>query len=90
MSAEDKIRVGVSVGDLHGVGLEVIQKTFSDSRMLQDLYNWTLLGGGRWPPPKGRVRGGLEVSRASFERVWGSWRGSEGGGGSVYQGGVDY
>lgn len=37
MSAEHKIRVGVSVGDLHGVGLEVIQKAFSDPRMLQEV-----------------------------------------------------
>ncbi len=29
-----KIRVGISVGDLNGIGVEVILKTFSDSRML--------------------------------------------------------
>jgi 4-hydroxythreonine-4-phosphate dehydrogenase len=30
-------RVGISCGDLHGVGLEVVLKTFSDGRMLQDM-----------------------------------------------------
>jgi 4-hydroxythreonine-4-phosphate dehydrogenase len=34
MKKNDKIRVGISVGDLNGVGVEVILKTFSDSRML--------------------------------------------------------
>lgn len=29
------IRVGISVGDLNGIGLEVILKTFSDSRMME-------------------------------------------------------
>lgn len=29
-----KIRLGISVGDINGVGLEVIMKTFSDSRIL--------------------------------------------------------
>ena len=28
------IRIGVSVGDLNGVGLEVVMKTFADERML--------------------------------------------------------
>ena len=29
-----KIRVGISVGDLNGVGMEVIFKTFMDKRMM--------------------------------------------------------
>ena len=29
------IRVGISVGDIHGIGMEVIIKTLSDTRMLQ-------------------------------------------------------
>jgi 4-hydroxythreonine-4-phosphate dehydrogenase len=29
-----KIRLGISVGDINGIGLEVIMKTFSDSRIL--------------------------------------------------------
>ena len=29
-----KIRVGVSVGDLNGIGMEVIIKTFEDKRMM--------------------------------------------------------
>jgi len=30
----DKIIVGISIGDLNGIGVEVILKTFSDKRML--------------------------------------------------------
>jgi len=30
-----KIRLGISVGDINGIGLEVIMKTFSDSRILE-------------------------------------------------------
>ena len=29
-----KIRIGISVGDINGIGMEVIIKTFQDSRML--------------------------------------------------------
>lgn len=32
---EGKIRIGISIGELSGVGPEVIMKTFSDTRMLQ-------------------------------------------------------
>ena len=35
MKKQDKIKVGISVGDLNGVGIEVILKTFEDSRMLE-------------------------------------------------------
>jgi len=34
MSAENKIVVGISVGDINGIGGEIILKTFQDSRML--------------------------------------------------------
>ncbi|WP_158841114.1 4-hydroxythreonine-4-phosphate dehydrogenase PdxA [Polaribacter sp. L3A8] len=34
MNKSDKIIVGISVGDLNGIGLEVILKTFQDKRML--------------------------------------------------------
>ncbi|MGR7812726.1 4-hydroxythreonine-4-phosphate dehydrogenase PdxA [Lacinutrix undariae] len=34
MKKEEKIRVGISVGDLNGIGPEIILKTFEDSRML--------------------------------------------------------
>jgi len=34
MSAENKIIVGISIGDINGVGGEIILKTFQDSRML--------------------------------------------------------
>ena len=30
----DKIKVGISIGDLNGIGLEIIIKTFKDSRMM--------------------------------------------------------
>jgi 4-hydroxythreonine-4-phosphate dehydrogenase len=32
---EGQIKVGISIGDTNGIGLEVIMKTFSDHRMLQ-------------------------------------------------------
>ena len=34
MSKEQKIVVGISLGDINGIGIEVILKTFSDKRML--------------------------------------------------------
>ncbi|MGJ8744060.1 4-hydroxythreonine-4-phosphate dehydrogenase PdxA [Polaribacter sp.] len=34
MDKEDKIIVGISIGDLNGIGIEVILKTFQDKRML--------------------------------------------------------
>jgi 4-hydroxythreonine-4-phosphate dehydrogenase len=34
MSKEQKIRVGISLGDINGVGIEIILKTFEDKRML--------------------------------------------------------
>ena len=35
MKKEEKIKVGISVGDLNGIGTEVILKTFKDIRMLE-------------------------------------------------------
>src|SRR5690554_4876264 len=35
MSREDKIIVGISIGDINGIGGEIILKTFEDSRMLE-------------------------------------------------------
>ncbi|MGM5469094.1 4-hydroxythreonine-4-phosphate dehydrogenase PdxA [Flavobacteriaceae bacterium LMO-SS05] len=35
MKKEEKIKVGISVGDLNGIGAEIIFKTFEDSRMLE-------------------------------------------------------
>lgn len=35
MKKQEKIKVGISVGDLNGVGIEIILKTFEDSRMLE-------------------------------------------------------
>ncbi|MFL1894585.1 4-hydroxythreonine-4-phosphate dehydrogenase PdxA [Aquimarina sp. 2-A2] len=34
MKKEERIRVGISIGDLNGIGSEVIMKTFEDPRML--------------------------------------------------------
>ena len=34
MEADEKIKVGISVGDLNGIGIEIILKTFEDNRML--------------------------------------------------------
>ncbi|EIJ38152.1 4-hydroxythreonine-4-phosphate dehydrogenase PdxA [Galbibacter orientalis] len=35
MKTDNSIRVGISIGDLNGIGCEVILKTFEDSRMLE-------------------------------------------------------
>ena len=35
MEKEEKIKIGISVGDLNGIGGELIVKTFEDSRMLE-------------------------------------------------------
>ncbi len=32
---EAKIKVGITIGDLNGIGAEIIIKTFSDSRITQ-------------------------------------------------------
>lgn len=34
MKKEEKIKVGISIGDINGIGIEVILKTFQDTRML--------------------------------------------------------
>ena len=34
MEERQKIKVGVSIGDLNGIGCEVVLKTFEDNRML--------------------------------------------------------
>ncbi|MDO1502128.1 4-hydroxythreonine-4-phosphate dehydrogenase PdxA [Winogradskyella maritima] len=35
MKNEEKIRVGISIGDLNGIGSEIVIKTFEDPRMLE-------------------------------------------------------
>ena len=35
MKSADKIRVGISIGDLNGIGSEIVLKTFEDVRMLE-------------------------------------------------------
>ena len=34
MNKSDKIKLGISIGDFNGVGIETILKTFLDKRML--------------------------------------------------------
>ena len=33
---DNKLKIGITIGDINGVGPEVIIKTFSDNRMLQE------------------------------------------------------
>ena len=35
MRKEEKIKIGISIGDLNGIGGELIIKTFNDQRMLE-------------------------------------------------------
>lgn len=35
MKKSEKIKVGISVGDINGIGIEIILKTFEDTRMLE-------------------------------------------------------
>ncbi len=37
MSESKTMKVGISCGDLNGIGLEVVLKTFEDTRMMQDI-----------------------------------------------------
>jgi len=37
MSNRDRIKVGITLGDMNGVGPEVILRTLSDSRLFQDI-----------------------------------------------------
>ena len=34
MSKTEKIKLGISIGDYNGIGIEIILKTFEDKRML--------------------------------------------------------
>lgn len=42
----DKIKIGISIGDINGIGLEVILKTLSDSRIL-DLFTPVVYGSSK-------------------------------------------
>lgn len=35
MQEQDKLKIGITLGDINGIGIELIIKTFSDARMLQ-------------------------------------------------------
>ena len=39
---DNKIRIGITQGDINGVGYEVILKTFSDPTMLEIMYSYYL------------------------------------------------
>jgi len=32
---EDSIKLGISIGDLNGIGGEIVMRTFEDARMLE-------------------------------------------------------
>ena len=36
---EKMIKVGISVGDINGVGLEIILKTFEEHQILEDMLD---------------------------------------------------
>lgn len=46
MTTDKKIKVGISIGDINGIGIELILKTFSDSRML-DFCTPIIFGSGK-------------------------------------------
>jgi len=35
MKQEEMIKLGISIGDLNGIGSEIVLKTFDDARMLE-------------------------------------------------------
>lgn len=46
MNGQDKIKIGISIGDVNGIGGEIILKTFEDSRML-DFCTPVIFGSAR-------------------------------------------
>ncbi len=47
MMREEKLKVGISIGDLNGIGGEIIIKTFEDTRMLDFcIFHKSLLPAG--------------------------------------------
>ena len=42
-SKSKKVRLGISVGDINGIGLEVIMKAFSDNRIFDLCTLWFML-----------------------------------------------
>lgn len=61
----NKIRVGVSIGDFNGIGMEVIIKTFMDNRMLQ-LCTPIVYGSGKIA---GYHRKAIGVNDFSFNQI---------------------
>ncbi len=60
-----KIRVGISVGDLNGIGMEVIIKTFMDKRMM-DFCTPIVFGSGK---TAAFHRKALEIQNFSFNVI---------------------
>ncbi len=61
----EKIKIGISVGDINGIGLEVIIKTFLDSQIL-DLCTPIVYGSSK---TVGHYRKALDVHDFSFNKI---------------------
>ena len=68
-SSEKKIRVGISIGDFNGVGLEVIIKTFLDSRLMAWLDGMASVEGVGLKMNEGLFRDLADLSAISFLRL---------------------
>ena len=60
-----RIKVGISVGDLNGIGMEVIIKTFLDNRVME-LYTPIIFGGAK---TSSYHRKALEIKDFSFNII---------------------
>lgn len=60
-----KIKIGISIGDINGIGLEVIIKTFEDSRML-DVCTPVVYGSSKLAS---NYRKALQINDFSFHRI---------------------
>lgn len=65
MSKDSKIKIGISIGDINGIGMEVVIKTFLDSRML-DICTPVVYGSSKIASIH---RKALEISDFSFNRI---------------------
>ena len=64
----DTVRVGVSIGDMNGVGMEVIIKTFSDARMVDNIIPVVYGNSGI----ANFYKKGLKIQNLSFQKVKGA------------------
>lgn len=60
-----KIKIGISIGDINGIGLEVIIKTFEDPRML-DICTPVVYGSAKYAS---EYRKALHINDFSFHRI---------------------